>query len=610
MKNILNNMRFKSKLIWIFGIMFFLFSAVSSYFYYQYTSQDIEKDFSAGAEDVMVQLSDTFDLRLSTIRQRAQGMLTNNTFVVEISDFLNNPSDLNRVRAMGTVSSYLKDMEMGERLIHSTYIYTDKGEFDNFVRVRNWEFQFEESDYYKSYLDEPGKAIRWFPTRKDEIFQGNTNVIPCVWRFSVQGYSRNQYLVIQLKTAELEQLVAGRYDYFDKILILDAQGEFITGSEDMDSQELLQLAEGKEQGMLSLAYRYGDSEYLVVYDQIEESGWQIFGLKSKQTLLGSLEELKQVILKMLGIIFAAGIAATLLVSHQLTSSLQNLEQRMRTVQHGDFDARFFYPYKDEVGSLAKSFNYMLEEIQELIEKQKATIEELKQERDHVAEIEMQKRKSELKALQAQINPHFLYNTLNAITWLAEDQDADQISMLSNSLGRFYRISLSKGAEVITLREELAHVKSYLDIQSIRYQSKLTYQIEVEEKYLDCRIIKLVLQPLAENAIYHGIKEKQGCGAIRIWARQVSVSGKAAVQLSVWDDGVGIPDEKLTAMNERLKKGKSNLDGGYGIYNVNERIRMLYGEEYGLFYESEPGQWTQAMLTFPAGDEEVESCIGL
>ncbi|MDF2889333.1 MAG: integral rane sensor signal transduction histidine kinase, partial [Lacrimispora sp.] len=297
------------------------------------------------------------------------------------------------------------------------------------------------------------------------------------------------------------------------------------------------------------------------------------------------------------------------LSYQLTNSLRKLEKRMSLVEKGDFNTRFFYPYKDEVGSLAKSFNYMIGEIQNLVRKQVETIEELKWERDHAAEVQKQKRKAELKALQAQINPHFLYNTLNAITWQAADQGAEEISILSNSLGKFFRISLSKGAEIITLREEIEHVTSYLDIQRIRYHSKLNYQIDVEEQWLDLRVIKLILQPLVENSIYHGIKEKKGTGLIRIYEEPCSEEAQNILKLVVWDNGAGIPENKLKILNETLKKGVTDRLEGYGIYNVNERLRLYYGENYGLQFESVEGQWTKAMLTLPVTDGEMDSCIG-
>lgn len=221
-------------------------------------------------------------------------------------------------------------------------------------------------------------------------------------------------------------------------------------------------------------------------------------------------------------------------------------------------------------------------------------------------MQKQKRKAELKALQAQINPHFLYNTLNAITWQAIDQGAEEVSILSNSLGKFFRLSLSKGAEVISLREELEHVSSYLDIQSIRYHSRIQYEIHVPKEWYMHKIIKLVLQPLAENSIYHGIKEKGGSGKIIISAEETVVDGVQMLSLSVWDDGAGISKEKLEVINNSLLSGEIDRKEGYGIYNVNERIKLYYGNAYGLRYESIEGEWAKAILMIPLKEAEEET----
>ena len=607
MKKFINNLRFRSKIIWLFGIMFFFTTAISGLSYYRYASNDIEENFKVGAEDVLAQIVDTLGMRLGVINQRAKGMLANYTFMVTLSDYLNNPNDINLVKALGTIPDFMRDFETGEGLIHSTYIYTDKGSFDNFVRMRNWGFDFKESIFYKSYKESGGGAIRWFPVWKDEIFQDNDLVIPCVWQFSVQGYVGMEYLVIQIKKTELERLLEGKYEFFDKILILDGAGNVMTGSSDMDPGELMKLSEARKEGsnVITSDYQYEGDSYLVTYERLKENGWQIYGLKSRQSLLGSLNILRNMIFEIMGVVFLIGVVVILLLSHQMTDSLRRLEKRMSCVEKGDLGVRFFYPYKDEVGSLAKSFNYMIGEIQSLVRKQEETIEELKRERDYVAEVQKQKRKAELKALQAQINPHFLYNTLNAITWQAADQGAEEISILSNSLGKFFRIGLSKGAEVISLREELEHVTSYLEIQSIRYHSRLSYEIHVDDKCLDFRMIKLLLQPLAENSIYHGIKEKQGAGIIKISVSEEGTGEETITELEVWDNGAGIPEETLAFINETLKKGGTDCEAGYGIYNVNERIRLFYGKEYGLHYESSFGYWTKAVLRIPAMPGEVE-----
>lgn len=209
--------------------------------------------------------------------------------------------------------------------------------------------------------------------------------------------------------------------------------------------------------------------------------------------------------------------------------------------------------------------------------------------------EKNKRIAEMNVLQAQIKPHFMYNTLDTIRWMAEDHNEEDIVEIIEAFTNLLRISLSKGKEIISVKEELSHVQSYLVIQKIRYEDKLNYEIQFDEEILNYKLIKLILQPLVENAIYHGIKEKRGNGKILI-------TGKIENNLlcfTVVDNGKGMDKKTLDKINRMLKNnnGKKN-EIGYGIFNVNERIKIIYGDEYGLTYKSIYGEGTIVELRHP------------
>ena len=308
------------------------------------------------------------------------------------------------------------------------------------------------------------------------------------------------------------------------------------------------------------------------------------------------------------VMIAICLLIVLFLSRQMTSSLQRLALQMNRMRNGELEARYYYPYKDEIGSLAKSFNYMADQVEQSMKKQEEYIAVLKEERDFVEQAQKQKRKAELQALQAQINPHFLYNTLNTITWLASEQGMNEVRILSNALGKFFRIGLSRGAEVIPVKDELEHVKSYLTIQEIRYAEVMEYTLDVPEELWPCTILKLVLQPLVENSIYHGIKEKNGKGRIVLRAREEqSPDGSPQILFTVEDTGVGMSRDKVESINRALEIGTTEHSDGYGIFNVNERIKLYYGECYGLHYESCEGEWTRATLTIPKCMQEKDKC---
>ncbi len=204
------------------------------------------------------------------------------------------------------------------------------------------------------------------------------------------------------------------------------------------------------------------------------------------------------------------------------------------------------------------------------------------------------RKAEFEVLQAQINPHFLYNTLDAIVWSAEAGNNKQVVKMVGSLSDFFRSSLNKGKEIVTIREELQHVRSYLEIQQIRYQDILQYEIEVDEALNAYAIPKITIQPIVENALYHGIKNKRGGG-------KITVTGKDHenyIELVVEDNGMGMTDERLSEVREGLEGRKNDQNAIYGMYNVNERIKLSFGDEYGLFISSIYGEGTTATVKLP------------
>ena len=205
------------------------------------------------------------------------------------------------------------------------------------------------------------------------------------------------------------------------------------------------------------------------------------------------------------------------------------------------------------------------------------------------------RKAELRLLQEQINPHFLYNTLDAIVWMIEDGKSEQAENVVVSLSTFFRTVLSRGREFISIREEVQHIRSYLEIQKARYQDILSYEIQVAPELYPYETLKMTLQPLVENALYHGVKNKRSGGLIRISGER---DGKL-IRFKVEDDGIGMNAEALTHLQEEIRRPCKETDTGFGMANVNERIRMNFGADYGLMIESEEGKGTRVWVTIPA-----------
>lgn len=311
------------------------------------------------------------------------------------------------------------------------------------------------------------------------------------------------------------------------------------------------------------------------------TGWETIGVFPESESLRVVEDIKYY--SFIAAIIALIIAEFLVVifTKSIVKPMYKLKQLMKSAQEGDLTVSFNTKYNDEVGELGSSFNNMVKEINNLI--------------NLVQKEEKSKRIAEMNVLQAQIKPHFMYNTLDTIRWMAEEHDEEDIVEIIEAFTNLLRISLSKGKEMISVQDELNHVQSYLIIQKIRYEDKLDYEIEFDENILNFEVIKLILQPLVENAIYHGIKEKRGNG-------KIVITGKIETNMlcfTVMDNGKGMEEEVLIKINKMLSSGDKNKNEiGYGIFNVNERIRIIYGEEYGLRYKSIYGEGTIAELRHP------------
>lgn len=266
-------------------------------------------------------------------------------------------------------------------------------------------------------------------------------------------------------------------------------------------------------------------------------------------------------------------------SNWFTKPLRELSYNMKKVQKGNLTVRVDIDNKDEIGDLGESFNIMTERLEQSLERILVEQEE--------------KRNSELNALRAQINPHFLYNTLDSIIWMAECKQNDEVVSMTSALSKMLRASISRQPSGATLKLELQNVENYLKIQKLRYSNKLDYEINVDEKLLNKKAVHLGLQPLVENAIYHGIKNKKGYGKITINAYEEY----GLLKIQVIDNGEGMSEDILSSL---LQYDRSD-DTGIGIYNVDRRIKLLFGNDYGLSIESKKKKGTSVTMTIPSVD---------
>ncbi len=268
------------------------------------------------------------------------------------------------------------------------------------------------------------------------------------------------------------------------------------------------------------------------------------------------------------------------MANSITRPLQQLCESTKKIGSGDFTIRQIESSNNEIQKLGDSFDLMAERIHTLLN-------DAKQEQINL-------RKTELKLLQAQITPHFLYNTLDTIIWLSEDGKNSQVVDVVTSLSNFFRTTLSSGRDFISIHEEMVHIRSYLEIQQVRYRDILDYRIIIPEEIYDYLILKLTLQPIVENALYHGVKNKRGKGNITI----TGTLKNGNIYLETTDNGRGMSTEEMNDLMECICEPLNRCES-FGLKNVNERIALNYGKEYGLYIESTLGVGTKVTVIIPA-----------
>lgn len=316
------------------------------------------------------------------------------------------------------------------------------------------------------------------------------------------------------------------------------------------------------------------SDYTVMNTKAAYSDWMVYVYKPNRLLLEAVRQMVFGIILVVGICIIASICAVAKISKLMVSRIEKLTFNMANVEAGKMEINVTSDSKDEVGELIRGFGNMIDEINRLI--------------SEVYESKIAQKEYEMKALQAQINPHFLYNSLSLINWKALEAEQTDISLVTLRLSSFYRTALNKGKNILKIRDEISNMRAYLDIQLMMHDDDFDVEIHVDEDILEYETLNLILQPLIENAIDHGIdllEERRG--KIEIVGRRM----EDKIFLTVEDNGVGMDKEKAEVI---LTQGSK----GYGVRNVNERIQLYYGKEYSLKVESEVGIGTKITICIP------------
>ena len=442
-------------------------------------------------------------------------------------------------------------------------IYTDNGMVKHDTTVAPVS-EIEETDWYQKTLEHPG--LNWFVNYQEKTLFSARKLAFSGAREGVNIlYMDVDYQKLFTPYAETLISECGLYitDQDGKLVFEESRFSGKNQNYDLTYSEFLEQRDR------------GSTDYIILCEQSNTTGWTVWLYQP----VGLTGEAMRPIGVMAGVtilicIFAA-VLAYFITSGMVSSRIERLTHFMQEVQEGSMDMQMESDDRDEIGMLYRGFGSMMKRIRTLI--------------NEVYLSKITQKEAELKALQAQINPHFLYNTLSLINWKALAAGEEDISRMTLALSTFYRTALNRGRNVLQVETELSNTRAYLEIQSMLHDGDFDYEIEAQTEILQCESLNLILQPLVENAIHHGIEEKtdgRGKITVRGWKED------NCVWFMVEDNGVGMEQEvadKILTMESK----------GYGVRNVDERIRLCYGEKYAMKVESVVGKGTKMTIHFPA-----------
>lgn len=445
----------------------------------------------------------------------------------------------------------------------------------------------KDEEWFKKVIENP-KRLHFSLPHVQNLFKGYHRWVVSLSReiYYRDGEKLTKgILLLDMNFSSIDELCKkvnlGRRGY---IYIVDEEGNIIyhpqqqliyAGLKNEDTN----FSKGRENTSYIESY---NGEKAVVSVQTEKyTGWNIVGRSYYNEMETTKKDVYYFFLIILFISIFIVISVSSLMSARISHPIKKLDRLMKRVEKGEFNIYADLNGEYEVKQLAKTFNMMIRRIRELM--------------NQIIKEQEEKRKSELKALQAQINPHFLYNTLDSIVWMAENNDNKGTITMVTALANLFRISISRGEELITIKDEIEHARSYLIIQKIRYEDKFDYSIEADPEVLKYKSLKIILQPIIENAIYHGIKKMVDKGSIKITANIIDNK----ICLQVIDNGVGMPPEKVKYILQKESKKKGH--SGIGVKNVHERIQLYFGKSFGLEFQSELDEGTCVRVWLPMNE---------
>lgn len=589
------NLKLKQKLLLSYVILILVPFVAFYQIFNRQISSIIMDNTNYSAERGFEQTYDYLSNRLNYIIRVANVIYNDETIPEILSKKIDTYPISDQIEDMGSLTKYLKSFEDGVN-IEKVRLYVPAGLVYSHENVNLFCFdEIETTEWYLRMYSDTFK-LKFHPSHL-LLHEENDPEVLSVSRFIINSNNYKERLGvirIDFNKKDFEQVIDNANTIEGGLTYLQNSLDEIVAASDnqlLNQYRLPSKIIASTTNNTNFRHTFLNSEKVMVRIKlIPNTDWKMVTVIPEKLITNKISSsMKQLHMIMLVISLIAYILAYS-IAHFMVKRIYILKNQMNKVHKGIPEPLVNTGSNDEIGELIIDYNYMISRIKQLMEKQYHSGQRLKT--------------AELKALQAQINPHFLYNTLELINRLSKKNKVCEVEEVIHSLAKYYKLNLSRGDDFITLRDELEHVSAYVSIQNVRFKNKFTFEVDVDEQFLDMLVPKTILQPIVENSVIHGILEKDdGEGIIRIFS---SVEGNNLI-LSIQDNGKGVPEDILAKINYGQI---TNNKGSYGITNVVERIKLTYGNAYGLEYSSKYNEGTTVRMKLPLPENKANKQSGL
>jgi len=584
-----NNVSLHRKIVLTYFFFVFLLVGILTAAIYAFTSSSIQRQNSFSLKQNFNQANSYLSYKLNTVISASDMLIFNASLNGILNKDFENYSALEQNTDSRTILHLLKNMEESDDIFRACIYVPDQLSYaGNNINICPFS-QARSSSWWEQLFSRKGQIL-FVNGNQSSAASGRESISLLRAMYRKEDYSQVSFILrLDIPVESIESILESANHTSDSItFLMDASGNLIASSAPHEASpswsadDLLPLS-GIPDGEVSPLLLNG-TKMMALQTPVTNTAWSMVTLIPYSSFNMAVSSLVRTILTVSVFILLLAWFLSKPIAYTITKRINLLCSYMQKARNGSLTEISGTVYRDEVGTLYETYNFMISKIRTLMEENRLMEHDL--------------RIAEYEALQSQINPHFLYNTLDMISWLSYQNKSKEISSVVYSLAKFYKLSLNKGKSIISLNDELSHVKYYMEIQNLRFFGSVNFHIDVEPELLPFSIPKITLQPIVENALFHGILKKE--------SRQgdIFLTGTLAgnrIVLQIKDNGVGIPPGLLASLlrPDSADKSPNTSESHYGLNNVDKRIKIQYGPEYGLSLESTPGSFTAVHILLPA-----------